>query len=321
MSLLYLLLGLGGLLIGAELAVSGSLALAHRWRWPTWVTGVILLALGTSLPELFVSGASAPEHPDLALGAIFGSNAINVGGVLAMMLVLQSRGGIPLRQTSLVALILLAVGSVLSFWAFGSAEIPVWAGPTLLAMYLVLFFSSVLSGTPSTPDDPEAGAPGEGLATTLPRAFAITGAGFAMLALAAGWFLEGALAIAEALGWGAGFAGYLIAAAGTSAPEFFTSYKAMRKGAVGAVFGNVLGSNAFNLLVVGGVVCLRAGVPLDPVQVKPQVWVNLAFCLVLLLPMIFRRSGGRHTKTGVVGGVLLIVGYIASAWWIGSGTQ
>ena len=318
MSVLYLLLGLGGLLIGAELAVSGSLALAHRWRWPTWVTGVILLALGTSLPELFVSGASAPEHPDLALGAIFGSNAINVGGVLGMMLVLQSRGGIPLRQTSLTALIMLAIGSVFAFWAFGNAEIPIWAGPAFLAMYLLLFLSSLLSGSPTTPDDPEAGAPGEGLATTLPRAFAITIGGFVLLAVAAGWFLEGALGIADSLGWGAGFAGYLIAASGTSAPEFFTSYKAMRKGAVGAVFGNILGSNAFNLLIVGGVVCLRAGVPLDTEQVKPQVWVNLAFCLVLLLPMIVRRQGGRRTRTGVLGGVLLIAGYVWSAWWIGS---
>ncbi len=318
MSLLYLLLGLGGLLIGAELAVSGSLALAHRWRWPTWVTGVILLALGTSLPELFVSGASAPDHPDLALGAIFGSNAINVGGVLGMMLVLQSRGGIPLRQTSFTALIMLAVGSVVAFWAFGNEQIPGWAGPTLLAMYLLLFLSSLLSGSPSTPDNPEAGAPGEGLATTLPRAFAITLGGFVLLAVAAGWFLEGALGIAERLGWGAGFAGYLIAASGTSAPEFFTSYKAMKKGAVGAVFGNILGSNAFNLLIVGGVVCLRAAVPLNPERVMPQVWVNLGFCLVLLLPMIVRREGGRRTKLGVFGGLLLIACYIWSAWWIGS---
>ncbi len=317
MSLLYLLLGLGGLLIGAEMAVSGSLALAHRWRWPTWVTGVILLALGTSLPELFVSGASAPEHPDLALGAIFGSNAINVGGVLGMMLVLQSRGGIPLRQTSLTALIMLAIGSVVAFWAFGSAQIPGWAGPTLLGMYGLLFLSSLLSGTPSTPDNPEAGAPGEGLATTLPRAFAITLGGFALLAIAAGWFLEGALGLAEKLGWGAGFAGYLIAASGTSAPEFFTSYKAMKKGAVGAVFGNILGSNAFNLLIVGGVVAIRAQVPLDVEQVNPQLWVNAAFCLVLLLPMIVRRKGGRRTKLGVIGGGLLIAGYVSSAWWIG----
>jgi cation:H+ antiporter len=318
MDILYLLLGLGGLLLGAELAVNGSLVLARRWGWPSWVTGVILLALGTSLPELFVSGASAPTHPDLALGAIFGSNAINVGGVLGLMLVLQAKGGIPLRQTSMLALIMLALGSVVSFWAFTSVEIAGWVGPVFLLMYLALIALSLLAGS-SGPSQGEAkaGAPSSGW-STLPRAFLVTAAGFALLAFASGWFLEGALGIAQTLGWEAGFAGFLIAAAGTSAPEFFTSYKSMRKGYVGAVFGNVLGSNAFNLLVVGGVVALRANAPLDPAKVTPQVWVNLVACLVLLLPAIFRREGGRRTQTGVIGGMLLIAAYLASAYWIGS---
>ena len=72
---LYLFLGLGGLLAGAEMAVGGSLGLAKRWGWPSWVAGVILLALGTSLPEFFVALASAAEYPGLALGTVFGSNA------------------------------------------------------------------------------------------------------------------------------------------------------------------------------------------------------------------------------------------------------
>jgi len=144
--LLYLFLGLGGLLVGAEVAVSGSLGLAKRWGWPTWVTGAILLALGTSLPEFFVALASAPQEPELALGAVFGSNAINVGGVLGLMLVLQSSRGIPIREASPLTLMALVLGSVVAFAVFGEAHAPQWGGPAMLLLFAVVLASSVLGG-------------------------------------------------------------------------------------------------------------------------------------------------------------------------------
>jgi len=118
------------------------------------------------------------------------------------------------------------------------------------------------------------------------------------------------------MGWGTGFAGFVIAAAGTSAPEFFTSVQAIRKGHAGAVFGNVLGSNAFNLLLVGGTTAFLAEVPIDPAAIRPQLWVNLVACSVLALPLLIRRPGGRRTKTGVTSGFVLMAGYLVAAWWI-----
>jgi cation:H+ antiporter len=321
MVILYLLLGLGGLLLGAEMAVSGSLALARRWGWPSWVTGVILLALGTSLPELFVSAASAPDHPGLALGNIFGSNAINVGGVLGLMLLLQPTKGIPLRDVRVAAVLALLVGSLLAFAAFAQATIPGWAGPTFLLLYVAILLSSLRSGKAapfevaelvaggSEPHPPQRLFPSAGL----------TLGGFALLALASTWFLQGALGVAVWLHWDDGFTGYIVAAAGTSAPEFFTSVKAIRKGHAGAVFGNVLGSNAFNLLVVGGVSSLLAAAPINPAMAAPQIWVNLVACLVLLLPFVVHRQGGRRTRTGVASGGILLLAYLVSAWWVGVG--
>jgi cation:H+ antiporter len=321
MVILYLLLGLGGLLLGAEMAVSGSLALARRWGWPSWVTGVILLALGTSLPELFVSAASAPDHPGLALGNIFGSNAINVGGVLGLMLLLQPTKGIPLRDVRVAAVLALLVGSLLAFAAFAQATIPGWAGPTFLLLYVAILLSSLRSGKAapfevaelvaggSEPHPPQRLFPSAGL----------TLGGFALLALASTWFLQGALGVAEWLHWDDGFTGYIVAAAGTSAPEFFTSVKAIRKGHAGAVFGNVLGSNAFNLLVVGGVSSLLAAAPINPAMAAPQIWVNLVACLVFLFPFVVHRQGGRRTRTGVASGGILLLAYLVSAWWVGVG--
>ncbi|MCH2100642.1 MAG: hypothetical protein MK209_01775 [Planctomycetes bacterium] len=325
MDLLYLFLGLGGLLVGAEMAVGGSLGLAKRFGWPSWVAGVVLLALGTSLPEFFVALASAPQHPGLALGTVFGSNAINVGGVLGLMLVLQRKGGIPLADARPEILFALLAGSGLAFIAFGQAEINVVASGLLLGLFGLVLGSSLCVGTASAPEENpddklDLASKGEEEPIPLLRSSLLALAGFAMLALASNWFLRGALNLADLLGWDTGFAGFMIAAAGTSAPEFFTSIQAMRKGHVGAVFGNVLGSNAFNLLLVGGTAGVLAEVTIDAIEIYPQLWVNLAASAVLALPLFIRREGGRRTKIGVAAGFLLIGGWMVAAYWIAVGS-
>ena len=341
MDVLYLFLGLGGLLAGAEMAVGGSLGLAKRWGWPSWVAGVILLALGTSLPEFFVALASAAEYPGLALGPVFGSNAINVGGVLGLMLVLQRRDGIPLRDARPETLFALIAGSGLAFLAFGQEEINVAASGLMLGLFGLVLGSSLRGGASASEASsaPSGAEPelslskdevdlaeyvvGEGTAEVpapLWRAGGLAIAGFALLAFASDLFLRGALSLAEMLGWGKGFAGFLIAAAGTSAPEFFTSVQAVRKGHAGAVFGNILGSNAFNLLLVGGTTGVLAQATIRPAEIGPQLWTNLAACAALAVPLLVRRDGGRRTKTGVAAGFLLIAGWISAAYWIAVGS-
>ncbi len=311
MALLYLLLGLGGLLVGAEMAVHGSLALARRWNWPAWVAGVILLALGTSLPELFVAIASAQEHPGLAFGTVMGSNAINVGGVLGLMLILQTAGGIPMRSASRWILGALLGGSLLCLVLFQGGEVHAWVGVVLVTLYAAVLALSLARGGGNGDDPVPAGM-------SLSAAWTFTGVGFVLLAFGSNWFLRGALGAADALGWGDGFTGYLIAAAGTSAPELFTSIQAMRRGQAGAVFGNVLGSNAFNLLLVGGVSSmLAAGRSLDSAVLQPQLVVNLIASVALCLPLVIPRREGRRTRLGVLAGVLMVSAYVASAWWIG----
>lgn len=345
MDLLYLFLGLVGLLVGAEMAVGGSLGLAKVWGWPSWVAGVILLALGTSLPEFFVAVASAPEYPGLALGTVFGSNAINVGGVLGLMLVLQRSDGIPMRDARPATLIALLLGSALAFGAFHDAEIHRFASVGLLVLFVVVLWTSLKGGAASdgagASESSSNGARSdasqseqdrvdlaeyvvgdgsEAAPAPIWRSALLAISGFALLAVASKGFMIGALSLAEILGWGAGFAGFLIAALGTSAPELFTSVQAMRKGHSGAVFGNVLGSNAFNLLLVGGTTGILARAPIDPAEIQPQLWINLAACAVLALPTMIPRQGGRRTKTGVWGGALLMASYVAAAYWIGMGS-
>ncbi|MHC4836666.1 MAG: sodium:calcium antiporter [Planctomycetota bacterium] len=316
MAVLYLLLGLGGLLLGSDLAVRGSVSLAHRFGWPSWMTGLVLLALGTSLPELFVSATSAGEHPELAFGNIFGSNAFNVGLVLGAALIFKGQAPLHARSVGLPSLIPLLFGSILIFFIEAAGQSLMLLGVALLLAYVAMTTLAVLGRGEL---EKEGDASPSNIWSLGPATLG-TLAGFVVLAFAARFFLDGALEIADDLGWSEGFAGFIITAAGTSAPELFTSLRALRLGHAGAIFGNVVGSNAFNLLIAGGTVCLIAPSGSDFRGLDPQLWVNLACTMVLLVPAVvhpaWRELSMRADR--FVGG-LLCAGWLVAALWIHAG--
>ena len=77
-SLTFSLLGLGGVLAGAQLAVSGATTLADKWGLSGGFVGFSIVALGTSLPELVTAVAAArKKEAGLIVGTLFGSNLFN----------------------------------------------------------------------------------------------------------------------------------------------------------------------------------------------------------------------------------------------------
>lgn len=75
--------GLGMLLLGSDLLISGAVNLAITWRISEAVIGLTLVAIGTSLPELALSLVAATRgHADMAVGNIIGSSTFNILGIL-----------------------------------------------------------------------------------------------------------------------------------------------------------------------------------------------------------------------------------------------
>ena len=85
MSLFYVALGIALLYFGAGFLLDGSLAIARRLNWPEPLTGLTLVAVGTSLPELIVTvRATMKGQAGLAIGNVIGSNIFNILGVLGV---------------------------------------------------------------------------------------------------------------------------------------------------------------------------------------------------------------------------------------------
>ncbi len=135
-SLFNLILGLAALLLGAELTVSGGVAIARAAGVPEVVVGLTIISIGTSLPEL-VTTLSAVRRGELAIavGVVVGSNIFNVllvCGLTSMISPIQipARGLVDLAMTAVLSLALLLTART------HSRLILRWEGAGLLIAYL-----------------------------------------------------------------------------------------------------------------------------------------------------------------------------------------
>ncbi len=305
---IWFVLGLVLLALGGDSIVKAASGLAQRFGASPFVAGLLLVAFGTSLPELVVNArAFASGAEDLALGNAVGSNIANVGltlglAALAAPLLVRARVLSPL-------LVLLAVVSM-ALIVFGlDGVIARWEGALLLLGFVgVLTFLLRAARR-------EAGPVREAIAS-----YAMTRTGLFLNVLrvviagvalyyGARWIVDAAPVLGAGLGWSPLLVGLLPVAIGTALPEVAAAIAAARRGQGDMVLGHVIGSSLFNLLVVvGGMAALRP-LALPESFVKLELPAAIAFVLVLY-PMLrgdltlSRREGG-ILLLGFVGWVVL----------------
>jgi len=80
-----IILGLGGLVLGAHFLVDGATTIARTAGISEAVIGLTVVAIGTSLPELITSlMAARNNHGDVAIGNIIGSNLFNILAIMGV---------------------------------------------------------------------------------------------------------------------------------------------------------------------------------------------------------------------------------------------
>jgi cation:H+ antiporter len=244
---------------GGHLARYGDILGEKIGLGRSWV-GVVLLAATTSLPELFTGfGATALlPLPDIAVGDIVGSCMFNLL-ILSLLDAIQPE---PLSARAYrghalsigFALLLLGIAGV---GLVAGARLPAlgWVGlysPLLIVVYLVamrvIFTHEQRRRARETDEVAEALQYGE----TTTRAAGLRYGGAAVVVIAAAlWLPQLGAELARQTGLGDAFVGSIFIAIVTSLPEIAVSLTAVRIGALDLAIGNVLGSNLFNLLILG----------------------------------------------------------------------
>jgi cation:H+ antiporter len=273
--------------------------------------GITIVSLGTSAPELATSvQAALAGAPGIAIGNIVGSNIANlllILGAAALLAPIAVERG-PLWRDGGVGLgaaaALLAAGHMLGLGRIAGALF-------LAALVAYVFFAyrqetqgvshSAVYDKAIAAEQVDAGLVPKEPAGRLAVAGLLFIVGLGLVVGGAALLVGAAVTLAERMGISDAVIGLTVVAVGTSLPELITSAVAALRKQSELALGNVLGSNIFNILFIGGVTGLAA-----PTEVPAQI---LAFDLWMLiaasaLAMVFAWTGGRIGRRE--GGILVV---------------
>lgn len=260
LDIIFLLLGLGLILVGANALTDGSSAIARRWGVSDLVIGLTIVAFGTSAPELSISFISALNgSAEMAVGNVVGSNIFNVLviiGVTALFAPIKIERSIMTNEIPLVLLSAIALLAIGNGPLLDGDSVPMISrvdGILLLLFFMIFMRYTFSQAKNTTAPDPAAQSGAEKGEMPMWKSVVWVLGGLAALIYGGDRFVAGASGIASALGVSDAIIGLTIVAAGTSLPELATSITAAIKGKTGIALGNVIGSNIFNIFMVLGV--------------------------------------------------------------------
>ena len=306
MTLLLIVAGLVLLFIGGEALLRGAVATGRHVGLSPLVTGMVIVGLGTSMPELFVGvEASLLGKSELAVGNVIGSNIANILLILAVAALIRPIDR-PVRVLRPDGYVLMAVTFGLVLLGF-QGRVASWQG-VVLVLLLVLFLTwEVLRARrearleralkPPVPFKKE-------VPLRLSVAVLLTLSGLAILPFGANVLIEGCTRAATYLGVSEGVIGLTIVAVGTSLPELASAMVASLRGQSDIAYGNVVGSNLFNSLGILGASAVAA--PLT--YPWSMVWLDGPVMIVATLAMIFFFSNGARLIRWEAG--LMLAAYV-----------
>jgi len=297
------LLGLLLLALGGDSIVKAASGLAVRLGASPFLAGLLLVAFGTSLPELaFNLRAVAAGYAEMALGNAVGSNIANIGltlGVAAMAAPLAVR----MRLLSpLLLLLLLATVVVIGFGLDGAIDR--LEGAILLLVFVVLLFLLPGRGKREDPVVQAGVAAFAQTRTELRLNLLRLVVALALLYFGAGLLVRSAPALGQAWGLSPLLVGLLPVAIATALPEAVAAIVAARRGQGDMVAGHVIGSSLFNLLVIIGGMALWRPMPLPASFVRLELPAAIAFALVLY-PMLRGDLKISRTEGAILFGAFL----------------
>jgi cation:H+ antiporter len=310
-------LGLGVLVWSADKFVDGAVGIAKFCGMSTLLIGMVIVGFGTSAPEMVVSAISAMQNaPELALGNAYGSNIANIALILGLTAVISPV--IVVRKALKRDLPVLLAVTALSIYLASDGAINRLDGIILLLVFAGVMAFNIVSeirqkkaeGTSETEAD-------EGEKLSLGKSVFWLVFGLALLVASSRALVWGAVEIARALGVSDLLIGLTIVAVGTSLPELASSIAAARKGENDLAFGNIIGSNLFNTLLVVGIASTIA--PMHSFEPSvfnrdmPVMAVLTALLLLFGLPVRKKRldaSGHRIGRINRLEGATFLAIYI-----------
>lgn len=309
LAILFLVIGFVFLVKGADIFVEGSSSIAKKFKVPSIIIGLTIVAMGTSLPEAAVSvTASIANKNALAVSNVIGSNIFNlmmVIGVCAIMTPVAVNKATLKRDfpfSVICAILLLALG-VIGPMSLGHADGVIFL--ILFAGFIGLMIHSAMKaskeGNAIASEEIEAAEEIQIMPVWKSLLFIVIGA--VGIILGGDVVVDSASNIAAKFGMSQTLIGLTIVSVGTSLPELVTSIVAARKNEVDMALGNAIGSNVFNILFVLGI----AGA-ISPMAFLTENVIDIVILLVFSLIVWLFAWTKKEIKRGE--GLIMVLLYV-----------
>ena len=296
MDFAYLILGITGLLLGTELTIGGALAIARKHHLSEFFVGLIVLSIGSDLPEIAVAldagmkSFMGQDASGVVVGSAIGSVIAQIGFVLGLAGLLSFLT-LPRRYIYRHGAVLLGA-TVLLFLAAYDGVVSQIEGLTLITFYVIYLI--ILLSQERVPADAQATITED---ASRPWTRLITGLlvviGSSELTVSSVVSLAHAFDISEAV------ISVLVIGLGTSLPELSISLAAILKNKVHLSVGNIIGSNIFDTLVP-----ISAAALITPVYFSRDILLfDLPYAFILTIVVLFffaHKRGLQKMESAIV---------------------
>ena len=294
LAIIGVIIGFVLLVKGADFFVEGSGSVAKKFNVPVFIIGMTIVAMGTSAPECAVSiSASLQGSNGMAISNVIGSNIFNllvVCGVCALFQPLVIKKATLKKEFpfSVLAAVILGIMGFLGM-TVGHAD-----GIILVAIFAFFLYWMVLSAKKSMQagEDVEAEE-----IKDLPvwKCLIFIGGGLVAIVIGGQIVVNCSETIARGFGLSETLIGLTICSIGTSLPELVTSVVAAKKNQAGMALGKVIGSNIFNILLVGGLASAISPIGVNMnniIDIVLLIIISLYIMILVWKKQLLTRAGG-----------------------------
>ena len=281
------IVGLGILISGAEIFIHHSSQLGSKLGISDVVIGITLVALGTSIPEIFVSISSILNNaPAIALGNSIGSNISNIAIIYGLSLFWLSSINLNISLRNIFILIL---SVLIAGWALYDLTISVGDSVVFIALF-ILFVLNLFR------EKPEEDKENIHKNTSLTKLSILILLSLIFLGVGSELTVRGGVDLATSLGIPDAVIGLTMVAIGTSLPELAASISALRRSKGNMVVGNIVGSNILNVVLIFPIIGLGSKSFYDQEIFNRDFMVMSALTAVFILLVSIGRSEGSFKK-------------------------
>jgi cation:H+ antiporter len=301
-----LITGVAGLWLGTELTIGGALAIARRHKLSEFFVGLVILSIGSDLPEIAIAvdtgikGLMGADASGVVVGSSIGSVVGQIGfvlGVCGLLGYLTLARPFVYRHGSV-----LLTATLLLFLVAWDGQVTRIEGFTLITFYVV-YVIALMNGSTRPQEEPRAVSAG-GL-----QSWVLLAVGLAIVVIASEFTVRSVVAIARDFDISEAVIAVLVIGLGSSLPELSISVSAILKKRTELSVGNIIGSNVLDTLLPIGIAATLSPVTFD----RQLLWFDLPFVFALttvVLVLFLRRQGVARPQATLILSLYLVYALI-----------